>query len=153
MRTIIIAALLVMTMALECDAASKVIGEDRAAIGGITIGSKVDYVRSIYGEPDKIIESLDGRAVEWYYGETFQIRFVEERAVFVCSSANNGLNTPDNVGVGMKSRLVKKVFGRPSEKLKFDRRQVYVYNGSGAWQMLFVINDDWITEIRLTVNE
>lgn len=120
MRTIIIAALLMLAPIFECDAA-KVIGEDRAAIGGITIGSKVDYVRSIYGEPDKI-RSDDDRSVEWYYGDTFQIRFVDERAVFVCSSGNNGLNTPDDVGVGMKSRRVKKVFGRPHEKLKFDRR-------------------------------
>lgn len=148
-----IAALLILAATLECGAAPKVLDVDRAALGGIAIGSEVDYVRSIYGEPDKILDGLDGRSIEWYYGDTFQIRFVEGRAVFVCSSGNNGLNTPDNVGVGMKSRLVKKVFGRPHEKLKFDRRQVYVYEGAGAWQMIFVINDDWITEIRLTANE
>ena len=144
-----IAALLIFSMALECDASSKVIGEDRAALGGIAIGSKAEYVRSIYGEPNKIIEG-EARAVDWYYGETFLIRFVDGRAVFVCSSANNGLNTPDDVGVGMKSKVVRKIFGRPSEKLKFDRRQIYVYDVKGAGQMMFVLNGDWIAEIRLT---
>ncbi len=151
MRTIIIAALMMLMLTVECGA-SKVLGEDRAAIGGIAIGSKVEYVESIYGAPDKILES-DARTVEWYYGETFQIRFTDGRAVFVCSSANNGLNTPDDVGVGMKGRLIKKVFGRPSEKFKFDRRKVYVYDVKGAGQMMFVLNGDWITEIRLTATE
>ena len=136
----------------ECFA-SKAIDEDHAAIGGITLGSRTEYVESIYGAPNKILETEDGRAVEWYYGDTFQMRFVDDRAVFVCSSGNNGLNTPDDVGVGMKSRLIKKIFGRPNEKFKFDLRQVYVYDIKGAGRMMFVLNDGWITEIRLTATE
>ena len=152
MRRILLAALTLMLMLSTADAAPKVIDTDRAALGGITIGSKIDYVSSIYGEPNKIIEHDDG-AVEWYYGDTFQINFVDGRATFVCSSGPNGLNTPDDVGVGMKARRATKVFGRPNEKLKFEKRQVYVYEGAGDWQMMIVINDGWITEIRLTVDE
>ena len=150
MRRIFLAALALMFMLSTADAATKVIDTDRAALGGITIGSKIDYVRSIYGDPNKVRE-LNG-AVEWYYGDTFQINFVEGRATFVCSSGPNGLNTPDDVGVGMKARRATKVFGRPNEKLKFEKRQMYVYKGAGDWQMLIVINDGWITEIRLVAD-
>ena len=132
--------------------ARKALDTDRAALGGITIGSKVEYVSSIYGEPNEIRESEDG-SVEWFYGDTFQITFVDGRATFICSSGPNGLNTPDDVGVGMKARRATKVFGRPNEKLKFETRQVYVYDGAGAWQMIFVINDGWITEIRLAADD
>ena len=149
MRALVI-ALMMMFLTADCSAA-KVIDTDRAALGGIAIGSKVDYVRSIYGDPDKA-KALENGAVEWYYGDTFMIRFADERAVFVCSSGNNGLNTPDNVGVGMKSKRARKVFGRPNEKFKFDKRQLYVYNGAGDWQMVIVLYDDWITEIRLTAD-
>ena len=149
MRALVM-ALLMLCLTANCSAA-KVIDTDRAALGGISIGSKIDYVRSIYGDPDKIRNSDDG-AVEWYYGDTFQIRFVDDRAVLVCSSGNNGLNTPDDVGVGMKSSRATKVFGRPNEKLKFDKRQMYVYKGAGDWQMMIILRDGWITEIRLTAN-
>lgn len=149
MRKILFLTALLVCVAAECFA-SKPIDTDRAAIGGIAIGSKIEYVRSIYGEPTKIGRSPNGNSIDWYYGDTFQITFADGRAVFVCSSGNNGLNTPDDVGVGMKARRVKKVFGRPSEKLKFDKREVYVYEGAGDWQMIFVLNGDWIKEIRLT---
>lgn len=150
MRKIILATLLMIFLTAECFAA-KAIDTDRAALGGITIDSKTDYVKSIYGDPDKT-RLLDDGSVEWYYGDTFQIRFVDDRAVFVCSSGNNGLNTPDDVGVGMKGRRAKKVFGRPHETLKFDKRKVYIYRGAGAWQMMFVLYDGWITEIRLVAD-
>ena len=151
MRKFLLTALLMAFMTAECFAA-KVIDTDRAALGGITIGSKVDYVRSIYGDPDNIRE-LDDGTVEWYYGDTFQMRFIDGRAMFVCSSGPNGLNTPDDVGVGMKGKRAKKVFGRPTEKLKFDKRQVYIYDGAGDWQMLIVLYDGWIKEIRLVADD
>lgn len=151
MRKIMLAALLMMFLTADCFAATKVIDTDRAALGGITLGSKTEYVKSIYGEPDKI-RTRDDDSIEWYYGDSFQIRFVDNVAVFVCSTGNNGLNTPDDVGVGMKGRRAKKIFGRPHEKLKFDKRQVYIYNGAGAWRMMFVLYDDWITEIRLVAD-
>ena len=148
MKQLMSAILMIVILTADCSAA-KSIDESRAAIGGIAIGSKIDYVRSIYGEPNKSKLNVDG-ALDWYYGDTFQIRFVNGLATFVCSSGNNGLNTPDDVGVGMKKRLIKKFFGRPSERLNFDNRELLMYHGSGAWQMLFVVRGGLISEIRLT---
>ena len=148
MKRLILAILIGIALTAECSAA-KVLDTDRAALGGIAIGSKIDYVRGIYGEPGKIKQSGDG-VIDWYYGDTFQIRFVDGRATFVCSNGNNGLNTPDDVGVGMKKKQIKKTFGRPAERAEFGGREIYVYQGRGDWQMIFVVRDGFITEIRLT---
>ena len=93
---------------------------DRIAIGGIQpMSSTQDYVRSVYGEPDKIKKmNKTGKSNDipitetWEYGETFVISFAEDRVFNLVSNGPNGLATPDGIKVGDDESKVISAYGR-----------------------------------------
>ena len=93
---------------------------DRIAIGGIQpMTSTQDYVRSVYGEPNKI-KKMDktGKFSDipitetWDYGETFSISFAEDKVFNLVSKGPNGLSTPDGIKVGDDESKVISSYGR-----------------------------------------
>ena len=133
--------------------AAKNINSDRAAIGGIAIGSSTDYTKSIYGDPNKIKKTEDGQNIEtWYYGETFQIEFIDGLAVSIISSGANGLSTPDEISVGMKKDNMKSKYGKPNHSDKYKDRAIYTYSVAGDVEMTFIVNNSVISEIRILKN-
>ena len=88
-----------------------------AAIGGVQIGSKREYIRDIYGEPTRIEKgtSVFGDYEYWYYGDSFKI-YLMYGAYYVESNADNGLKTPAGFTVGQYIQPVIDYFGSDTMK-------------------------------------
>ena len=132
--------------------ASKVFNAEQAAIGGISVGSSTEYIRGIYGDPNKILvdeDSINSDSQTWYYGDTFMIDFVNGIASCVVTSGNNGLTTPDGVTVGMKKKAMTSKYGSPKTTDKYGNRAIYTYQTTSGIGMVFVIRDGIISEIRV----
>ncbi len=97
---------------------AEAINPAEAAIGGVVVGSSEDYVRGIYGEPDKIEYLGDtpfGYAKRWKYGKTFTVSFSGGGYVFdVTTTGNNGLKTPAGFTVGSDIADLIDYFGQTS---------------------------------------
>ena len=149
-RKILFIIICILGLNISLCAAAKNFSADSAAIGGITTGSSTEYTKSIYGEPGEIRSSEENQNAEtWYYGDTFQIDFVDGIASAVVSSGANGLATPDGITVGMKKKNMTSKYGRPQHTDKYGKRAIYSYQAENGAKMTFVIRDGIISEIRI----
>ena len=130
--------------------AAKNLSDNSFAIGGIFIGGSADYIKGIYGEPNKIIKNQNEQNAEtWYYGETFVIYCVDGIANSIVSSGANGLATPEGISVGMKKRQMTSKYGRPNHSDKFGNRAIYTYQTNKNLKMIFIVLNGMISEIRI----
>ncbi len=120
---------------------------DRVAIGGIQPFASKDYVRSIYGEPDEIIDRKGSRAyndsqpdIVWKYGDTFSISFYKDTVFSAISSGSNGLKTPDGIAVGDSEAKLISIYGN---KGKFG----YWYRSDYETNLTFQVKDGKVTRI------
>ena len=109
------------------------------AIGGIVPGSSINYVKSIYGEPDRI-DSSD-RHLFLVYGNTFYISFNSSTKIIfsVESRGNNGIKTPSGLTVKDSIKKVKSVYGKPFSESDMSleyRSDVFIENGEKRYYML-----------------
>ena len=90
--------------------------DSEASLGGITLGNKMTYVRSIYGELTEQRRAktvLNENAILYRYGKGFFILenlynyTVEE----ILTNANNGISTPMGVTVGFPKSTVDTLYG------------------------------------------
>lgn len=91
---------------------------DKVSIGGVGPGSSIGYVKSIYGEPSSTNYDTPTSAT-YEYGNSFVLTSnpKDSQTIYtVFSSAHNGLNTPDGVGVGMKESVLEEKYG-PCERI------------------------------------
>lgn len=70
-----------------------------ASLGGITLGSPISYVRSVYGDPTETAwgkDRLNQDAKSYRYGKGFFIleRLYDNTVAELMTSANNGIATP-----------------------------------------------------------
>ncbi len=149
-KSLVLSCLLTLVMASVCLAYTppKEIPESDIAIGGITLGASVDYVRSIYGAPDSITDINNGKGSEpltlFRYGDSFFVYLNQHsgRVAKVESTGNNGLKTPAGFAVGMKISDVARHYkdaGRSADGGKF-----YAYTAKW-WKILaFQANDEGI---------
>ena len=145
--------ILICTLILNISfcSAAKIFNADQAAIGGISIGVSTEYIKEIYGDPNKIRidNELNADSQTWYYGDTFQIDFVNGIATCIVTSGNNGLTTPAGVTVGMRKKEMTSKYGSPSNSDKYGNRAIYTYQSANGIKMLIVTRDDIIIEIRI----
>lgn len=92
------------------------ISEDQVSLGGISIGSSTEYVKSIYGYPDTEEVNYNhplftGRVDVYTYGNSFKITFADNQVVHIYTAANNGIGTPAGITVGMTSSTLTNVYG------------------------------------------
>ena len=126
------------------------------------------YVKSIYGEPDKIesqyVANGAGGAIPpgstiytWYYGNSFELTIVNysnrknyEIVIYATSTANNGLKTPDGVTVGMKENILYQKYGTPDDITEqMDRKLIrYDYEPDTSW-ILFEVKNGVISSISV----
>ena len=142
----------ILCLNISICSAAKVLNVDQAAIGGISIGSSTEYIKGIYGKPNSIRideESQDTETQTWYYGDTFHIDFVNGIVSCVVTSGNNGLTTPAGVTVGMKKKAIKSNYGSPKTTNKYGNRAIYTYQTDSGVNMVFVVRDGIISEIRV----
>lgn len=98
-------------------ASARTLASEEAALGGITAGATMSYVRSVYGEPTRAQSAYDGEKEEglirWDYGQGTTIFFRratgEVRDVIV--RANNGFSTPAGAYVGMDASVLQQLYG------------------------------------------
>ena len=101
------------------------------ALGGISVKDNVtiDYVRSIYGEPQLI--SKNDSSAEYSYGNTVKIKvhtFGRKNVFFIETTANNGFSTPSGLSVGMTADDMMDMYGSPrSERETKDGGTRYIY--------------------------
>ena len=90
--------------------------DSEASLGGITLGSPMSYVRSIYGAPTDRVPTKDyirQDAFSNIYGNSFYVieypknSSVEELYV----TANNGIATPLGITVGVPKSTVDTLYG------------------------------------------
>ncbi|OUO40974.1 hypothetical protein B5F82_02735 [Megamonas hypermegale] len=129
-------------------------------IGGITMGSSLDYVEQVYGLPNK---SYYGEG-DWITGESLIYEYVNgnnlfkvvagtkgnfNRIVYSITCREKGLSTPSGLSVGMNFSEVKKLYGKGSAIKKdmavspIDKCSYYEYN-SGSNIMQFAVDSDGI---------
>lgn len=95
------------------------IPDSEASLGGITLGSPMSYVQSVYGAPNDRVPTKDyihQDAFNNIYGNSFYVieypkdGTVEELYV----TTNNGLATPLGITVGVPKSTVDKLYGEGS---------------------------------------
>ena len=86
-----------------------------ASLGGITLGSPISYVRSVYGEPTETAwgkDRLNQDAKSYRYGKGFFIleRLYDNTVAELMTSANNGIATPMGITVGVPKSTVDTLY-------------------------------------------
>lgn len=125
------------------------IPDSEFSLGGITVGSSADYVKSLYGEPDKdsgVRPGPDGNYYEYTYGSSLRIEFNANSntvtGIFVM--ANNGFSTPAGITVGMDADVITQLYGTPFK----NDRGIISYHEDGKW-IVFTTRNGKITEIKI----
>lgn len=110
-----IAALLAVACLMGSAVCSATVPEDELFVGGISCGTSVDYLRSVYGEPDKIeVEHHLGNRIEEYeYGSTLEFKILDDSVIRIDVSGRNGFATKAGVAVGMDASILKEKYGEP----------------------------------------
>ena len=126
------------------------ISDDRIAIGGICpLAVTADYIKSIYGEPTEIIKAkVHGTNDLWKYNDTLQIYVGEKNSILLIrSSGNNGLKTPDGIGVGDKIFTVLAKYGPAWVSPPNKGDGSYWYQGSHNCLLVFNVKKGIVTSI------
>ena len=137
------------------------------SIGGVQMGNSEEYVRSIYGKPDRIEyeKNLDGTnsqgstAYTYIYGGTFKILFCGNNAVpmsvgEISSSANNGIRTEAGLSVGDTESTITNLYGAENLKTYHEKDGVikYVYTIGRGFGMDFTVYARHGKVIRIELN-
>ena len=90
--------------------------DSEASLGGITLGNKMTYVRSIYGELTEQRRAktvLNENAILYRYGKGFFIleNLYNYTGEEILTNANNGISTPMGVTVGVPKSTVDTLYG------------------------------------------
>ncbi len=100
------------------------IAQQEGSLGGISLGTDIDYVTQIYGAPDKTTGVFEQRYGMRYgqkiqYGDSAVMLFTsnESNGPFTLSyiqiSANNGFATPSGIHVDSTKRELYNAYGKP----------------------------------------
>lgn len=132
------------------------LSDEYFAIGGVELGkSSSEYVKSIYGEPQKVSTSMSPLYGEmetvYRYGESFTIAFVDDYAVSIAVNANNGLKTAHGIQVGDLWSKARAVYRMPWREIYSKNNQTYnyVYRGAGTWRMSIVVYNGKVKSIGM----
>ena len=124
------------------------------AIGGVQIGSNEEYVRSIYGKPDRIEynkyadgTNKQGSTIYTYiYGGTFNILFCGNNRIpmqvgEIISTANNGITTEAGLSVGDTESKITELYGTENLKTYHKKDGViqYVYTIGKGFGRAFTV--------------
>ena len=106
------------------NSASAQIDAEGIALGGIVPGSNFQDVIAVYGQPWRLDED------EYIFGEGFRVKVSDENPNVVekvVSTADNGIETPEGVKIGMKSSLIRSIYGKPDkiDRDAYDMKYIY----------------------------
>lgn len=143
---------LAMCSALLMGTASASVPNDELVVGGIEYGASAEYVRSVYGEPTEVEVKPDqafynGSAVEYEYGDSFELFLLDSQVRRIEIDRHNGIKTKAGIEVGSTLAQVKAAYGEP-DKVRHDK---YIYYSQDRSDIGFVfeIEDDKVHEIEM----
>ena len=118
------------------------IADSQVALGGITYRSDISRVIKIYGQPTRI----NGNS--YYWGTSFEI-FNDSGKVFgITTTANNGIETPAGVHVGMSESAITQTYGKAEDTgTDSSGRKYYGYSSSNNGCFIFRAKNGKIVEI------
>ena len=104
-------------------------------IGGIGIGTTNQEVQTLYGDPwaletqGKNHALWKGEVKTYEYGKekTYKVTFNNDKVIQVYSKANNGLETPAGLHVGMDKEDVLDFYAEPDITQDFDGKYKWFY--------------------------
>lgn len=116
-----------------------------------TVASE-SYVRSIYGAPREVETKFNplyagGQAVEWEYGNDFDIVFVDGAVRQVEVGMPNGVQTKDDIAVGTDVNTLIAAYGQP-DAIHGDK-YIYFVDGDSSIGFIFEIERDRVDEIKM----
>lgn len=132
--------------------------KEQFALGGIPLYADVDYVKSVYGEPDRIDyhagtpNSGDVPGYFYYYGTSFLV-FIsasDGKVYSLVTTANNGIATPAGIHVGS---TVSELFAAYNKRPSFtNSKQLggksYSFSIGASYDLVFYIDGkDKVTRI------
>lgn len=124
---------------------------DQIALGGITPGSTLERVKSIYGEPTQIGDD------EFQFGTGFIVEVKErDRNIVekVVTMNNNGIKTPEGVRVGMNESAIESTYGRPDKIDRDTYDTEYKYRSQdGKREMEFKVVNGVIVKIKVEIDD
>ena len=133
------------------------VGDSEFSIGGIRLGSTMNYVESVYGPPTKseLVRETGamGRTIRWTYGTTFIMEFSKDMngdysTYMVKTTGNNGLKTPSGFTVGQPIWRIQDKYGAALSKSDNN------YGLAASWPVRMNFKTDKkgrITEISMIV--
>mgnify|MGYP000880341955 FL=1 len=137
---------------LGVGAAEAAVSPDALVVGGIEYGASESYVRSIYGAPREVETKFNpiyagGQAVEWEYGNDFDIVFVDGAVRQVEVGMPNGVQTKDDIAVGTDVNTLIAAYGKP-DAIHGDK-YIYFVDGDSSIGFIFEIERDRVDEIKM----
>ena len=139
---------------LGAGAAQAAVPQDALVVGGIEYGASESYVRSVYGAPREVETKFNpiysgGQAIEWEYGNDFDIVFVDGVVRQVEISARNGVQTAANIAVGADVNTLIAAYGQP-DVIRGDK-YIYFADGDSSIGFIFEIERNHVDEIKMGV--
>ena len=137
---------------LGVGAAEAAVSPDALVVGGIEYGASESYVRSIYGAPREVETKFNpiyagGQAVEWEYGNDFDIVFVDGAVRQVEVDKPNGIQTAANIAVGTDVNALIAAYGQP-DAIHGDK-YIYFVDGDSSIGLSFEIERNRVDEIKM----
>ena len=137
----------------QISADDHVLQNDEIALGGIMVGTPRSEVEAIYGAPTERTEpvkgAMFGEMMDTYtYGTSFQVIFVKDTALYVITTAHNGLATPAGVSVGDPADKVMRTYGKPHRYTQNESgKESFVYRDAREVAIVFSAENGVITRI------
>ena len=125
------------------------------ALGGIMVGTPRSEVEAIYGAPTERTEpvkgAMFGEMMDTYtYGTSFQVIFVKDTAMYVITTAHNGIATPAGVRVGDPADKVMRTYGKPHRYTQNESgKESFVYRDAREVAIVFSAENGVITRIGI----
>ena len=162
-RIVTLAAMLVLAFSAVAAAAGvtqinsddHVLQSTEIALGGIMVGTPRSEVEAIYGAPTERTEpvkgAMFGEMMDTYtYGTSFQVIFVKDTAMYVITTAHNGIATPAGVRVGDPSDKVMRTYGKPHRYTQNESgKESFVYRDPYGIAIVFSAENGVITRIGI----
>ena len=139
----------------QISADDHVLQNDEIALGGIMVGTPRSEVEAIYGAPTERTEpvkgAMFGEMMDTYtYGTSFQVIFVKDTAMYVITTAHNGIATPAGVRVGDPSDKVMRTYGKPHRYTQNESgKESFVYRDPYGIAIVFSAENGVITRIGI----
>ena len=136
--------------------------QERMALGGLHVADTMEYVQSIYGEPESEESGYSqGTGTEyavWEYSDSVKIHFRKNESTDeyyiknIMVTADNGFSTPDGIKVGMDEKVLPKTYGEPFLHQRSNKGyETYRYQKTvhKYIYLVFIVSDGKIIKINL----